>query len=69
MPNFINKLKDRVIEVAKNKFETEETRTIRLNLCNECEHLIKITRQCSKCFCIVDGKVSLKNSKCPVGKW
>jgi hypothetical protein len=69
MPNFLTNLKERANQVAINLMSSEEEKTVRLNTCLECEHLIKITRQCSKCFCIIDAKVIPKKSKCPIGKW
>jgi len=69
MSNILNKLKERVARATDNHLASEEVRISRLKICIECEHLIKITRQCSKCFCVIDGKTMLKKSQCPVGKW
>jgi hypothetical protein len=41
----------------------------RINTCNTCPHLIKITRICGKCFCLVDLKVRLTEQQCPEDKW
>ena len=65
----LNKLKNRLSEVANDIVASEEIRSSRLNTCLNCEHLIKITRQCSKCFCLVDAKIIGKKNKCPMGKW
>ena len=69
MSTIIDKLKNKLTTVVNTKIASEEIQSFRLTTCNSCEHLIKITRQCSKCFCVVDGKVKFKNSKCPIGKW
>lgn len=69
MSDILNKLKNRVTQVANEMLAPEEIQSNRLNICLNCEHLIKITHQCSKCLCIVDGKVMVKKSKCPMGKW
>lgn len=40
----------------------------RLKICESCE-FYKITKQCSKCGCIMPIKVQLALAECPVGKW
>jgi hypothetical protein len=69
MSTIIEKLKNKLTTAVNNRIAPEEIQSSRLATCDSCEHLIKITRQCSKCFCVVDGKVLFKNSKCPIGKW
>ena len=72
MSAMLNKLKNKLIEVAKElapPLASEEVSLDRLNICENCEHLIKISRQCGKCFCFVDGKTKLENADCPIGKW
>jgi hypothetical protein len=39
----------------------------RRSICEQCEH--NKVSVCAKCFCIIPVKTSLKNSKCPEGKW
>lgn len=39
----------------------------RASICDKCEH--KRFIMCSKCGCIINTKIILKNSKCPEGKW
>jgi hypothetical protein len=46
-----------------------ELREKRLNICNDCEHLLKITKNCKKCGCFVSLKTGLQGAKCPIGKW
>jgi len=41
----------------------------RIDICNECKELTKLTRQCKLCFCFMDVKTKLKNKFCPKGKW
>jgi hypothetical protein len=72
MSDILNKLKTRLAEVKKEfaiNLASEEVGSTRLDICLNCEYLVKVTRQCSKCFCIVDAKVRLENAKCPKGKW
>lgn len=40
----------------------------RLKICEGCE-FYKITKQCSKCGCLMPAKVMLSNAECPIGKW
>jgi len=39
----------------------------RLNHCKMCAH--NKLGVCSKCACIIEGKVRVKSSFCPVEKW
>ena len=41
----------------------------RLDICNGCEHFIKLTSQCNKCGCIMNLKAQYPDSVCPIGKW
>ena len=52
-------------------FETEESRSKRLEICHECEHLEKtaLGERCGACYCLVEYKAFLKYAKCPLGKW
>ena len=48
---------------------TEEGAQARLNICLECDRLIKITKQCKECGCFMNMKVKLAKAGCPLGKW
>lgn len=48
---------------------TEELALKRLDICNGCEHLIKLTTQCKKCGCFMNAKTKLQNATCPIEKW
>lgn len=48
-----------------NKISAEK----RLNICLSCDKLIKLTKQCRECGCIMPAKVKLENATCPIGKW
>jgi hypothetical protein len=41
----------------------------RYDICLECPRLIKITKQCLECGCIMPIKTKLKEAVCPIGKW
>lgn len=41
----------------------------RLAICKTCPELVKVTKQCLKCGCIMPAKVKLEAAKCPIGKW
>jgi len=41
----------------------------RLEICLECPELIKVTKQCKQCGCVMPGKVKLLGAICPLNKW
>lgn len=41
----------------------------RMEICNSCEFLIKATKQCKKCGCLMPMKTKLANAGCPINKW
>jgi hypothetical protein len=41
----------------------------RLAICNECKHFNKRLVKCNKCGCFMKLKSTLKQAKCPIGKW
>ena len=41
----------------------------RLAICNVCPAFKKNTQRCSKCGCFMQLKSTLKQAKCPIGKW
>jgi hypothetical protein len=48
---------------------TAEFASERMAICNGCEFLIKLTKQCKKCGCVMPLKTKLENAVCPIGKW
>jgi len=53
---------------SRNKVP-EQVAKDRMNICLECEHLFKTTKQCKKCLCFMEVKTTIKQSSCPIGKW
>ena len=47
----------------------EELAKLRLETCLSCPELIKTTKQCKKCGCLMTVKTKLEAAKCPMGKW
>lgn len=41
----------------------------RLKICNGCAAFRKHTQRCSKCGCFMKLKSTLRQAKCPIGKW
>lgn len=41
----------------------------RLNICFDCDRLIKATSQCKECGCFMKLKTRLQHAKCPLAKW
>lgn len=47
----------------------EEIKESRLAICAECPELIKLTKQCKKCGCLMEQKAKLPTAFCPLFKW
>lgn len=47
----------------------EQDSAIRLGICNSCDHLIKLTKECKKDKSFVLDTVKIKEQKCPIGAW
>lgn len=67
--SFVDKLKQRIRDIEGTTLADEELSKSRLNTCNSCEHLLKLTGNCKKCGCFVAAKTKLKQQKCPINKW
>ena len=48
---------------------SEELQKERMSICNLCENLIQLTKQCNKCGCFMEMKTRLLDAKCPIEKW
>ena len=53
----------------RTKRVTDDVANSRLEICNSCPHLIKLTKQCKKCGCFMAVKAKIEASTCPIGKW
>jgi hypothetical protein len=67
-------LLDAIKEIAGKIFTngvlvSQEVAKWRLQICKKCPHLIKRTKNCSKCLCFVDAKVKYADQRCKLGKW
>jgi hypothetical protein len=51
------------------EWANEEDSNKRYDICRSCSELIKLTKQCKQCGCVMAAKVKLQNAKCPLGKW
>ena len=47
----------------------EELVAYRLEICRACPFFRQKSQTCKKCGCFMTLKTTLKNAKCPVGKW
>lgn len=68
---FADKLKQKIKDATDSVMSTianEEVQEKRLEICESCPFLNTI-RQCKKCGCLVDAKVKLAGSSCPMKKW
>jgi hypothetical protein len=50
-------------------FVTKEKAQERYDHCKKCEHFVKKTTTCLKCWCFMKLKVTVSDSECPIGKW
>lgn len=50
-------------------FTDMKIRLERAGHCQKCEHYRRSLKQCAECGCLVNFKVMLADSSCPVGKW
>jgi hypothetical protein len=48
---------------------SEEKSFERYSICKGCPELIKLTKQCKKCGCLMNKKTKLELATCPLGKW
>ena len=56
---------------ARNGFKLEEEQTAqaRLEICEDCTHLNKVSYQCDMCGCMMKKKTKLSGASCPLSKW
>lgn len=65
----LKKLHSAAGKVRDTVVADDPTFTSRIVICNNCEYLLTISRQCKKCGCFVDAKTRIKGASCPIGKW
>ena len=51
------------------EWASEDKYLNRYQICKSCPELIKLTKQCKKCGCIMKMKAKLELATCPLGKW
>ena len=57
------------MDLILNFFLNEERQQVRKEICESCEHKIKITNICGKCGCFLPAKITLAPANCPIGLW
>lgn len=65
--NLIDVIKDELTGTAQ--YVSKEEKLRRLNICQTCTHLTKVTHQCGLCGCFVSAKTKYKEAECGDGKW
>lgn len=48
---------------------SEEIQQRRMDTCNNCEQLYKVSNRCRLCGCFMGVKTWMKTQKCPIDKW
>lgn len=51
------------------EWASEDLSQQRFSICKSCPELIKTTKQCKKCGCLMHLKTKLASASCPLGKW
>ena len=57
-----------MLDSSTQKASAEEAGR-RYDICLSCDRLIKLTKQCKECGCIMVAKTKLENATCPLNKW
>lgn len=65
--NFLGAAADHVKNGLQNVDPEEQKR--RLEICNECPHIVEDKSRCGKCGCFLQTKTKWASSSCPIGKW
>ena len=53
----------------KANYIDDESSNARLEICEVCPSLLKLTHQCKECGCFMKLKVKLAAATCPLDKW
>ena len=56
-------LNPNTVYISRNEYD------LRMNICNDCDRFIRITKQCKECGCFMKVKAKMKAAVCPIGKW
>lgn len=67
------KIKNIILGTYYNIFnKNKELSCKRLDICNRCSDkttIKKIGSICNHCGCVLNSKTTVKQEKCPIGKW
>lgn len=64
-----NQLQQKIADLRKDFLVSDDIQEHRLSICNDCEHLFKLTGQCKLCGCFTKAKTHIAQSSCPIKKW
>ena len=54
--------------LTRQEQETPESKS-RMDICNDCDRLMKPVKICKECHCFMPAKVLIPIVECPLGKW
>lgn len=57
------------VDFFRKKKITEADVKNRLDICNNCERLIKKVNICKECGCFMNFKAKFSRTSCPLNKW
>ena len=73
MVNFVMKIKHIIVGTYNNIFNKEQelskSRLTKCYLCKDKKYIYQLGFICKHCGCILKSKTTVKDAKCPVGKW
>lgn len=73
MVNFVTKIKHIIIGTYNNIFNKEQelarSRLVKCFLCKHKKYIFGLGFICARCGCILRLKTTVKDEKCPTGKW
>lgn len=65
--NLLHVIRDELLNKAE--YVDDNTKEARIALCNDCDNLVHLTRQCKRCGCFIDVKAKYAKAFCPIGRW
>lgn len=51
------------------EYVSEDLATQRYDICLSCPELVKVTKQCKQCGCVMFIKTKIAKAECPLKKW
>lgn len=69
VPKQATELKNASKDIIKRRRVSKEEFVRRLEVCRDCEYLLKAVNVCRQCGCFTKVKAALPSGDCPLGRW